>query len=141
MDCVEHEIAKVWYGITGNSWVVDCREVWSPAGASSYIFKYLDKGFDDRESLEALGFKRRWSCSRDWPSPERMQFVITMSKGWQSTQFIKKGSQWESFLREEVESSKGAAYAMKVGTPLAEMYEKRMKEWRTKSLVRRFMDA
>lgn len=140
VDCLEHELAKVWYGVTGDSWVVDCRAVWSPAGASSYLFKYLNKGFDDREELEALGFKRRWSCSRDWPSPERMRFVVTGSKGWQSTQFIKKGSVWEGHLLEEVERSKNSAFSMKLGTDLAKQYVKRGEKKRTKQMVRKVME-
>lgn len=138
VDCVEHEVAKEWYAITKDSWVVDCRAVWSAAGASAYIFKYLDKGFDDRAALEALGFKRRWSCSRNWPAPERMQYMVTMSKGWQHTQFYKRGIN-DDFLKEEVIRSERSPYAMKVGTPLAEMYEGRVKKQRVKAMYERIV--
>jgi len=139
VNCVEHELAKEWYQITGDSWVLDVREVWSAAGASAYIFKYLVKSFGQRAALEGLGFKRRWSCSRNWPSPERMQFVITMSKGWQSTQFIKKGVN-DDYLREEVARSEASAYAMKVGTPLAQMYEDRVRKQKTRALYRKVVE-
>lgn len=137
-DCVEHELAKIWYGITGDSWVVDCRPVWSASGAASYLFKYLDKGFTERGDLEALGFKRRWSCSRDWPSPERMEFVVTQSKGWQSTQFFKRGTGFDGQLQREEEASKQSPYAMKAGTELAVKTEKLMKVKRVQAMRGRY---
>jgi len=140
-DCIEHELAKIWYKVTGDSWVVDCREVWSPGGAGAYLFKYLDKGFVDRESLEALGFKRRWSCSRNWPAPERMEFVVTLSKGWQNTQFVSKGGSWEERMRREAEASVDSPYAMKVGTELARVTEAKTAAVRLAGLRRRLTGA
>lgn len=125
VNCVEHELAKDWYGITGDSWVVDCRPVWGASGAASYLFKYLEKGFAVRTDLEALGFKRRWSCSRDWPSPEKMQFAVTLAQGWEFKQFWRKGGIHEGALRKESQSNH-PGYSIKVGTPMAEKYEKRL---------------
>lgn len=140
-ECLEHELAKGWYRITGNSWVVDARVVYAPSGAANYLFKYLDKGFDHRQGLEALGFKRRWSCSRDWPAPERSQFVITQSKGWQSTQFFRRGGVLEGELQRETQGSINTPYAMKVGTPLAVKTEKAVERKRVKSMVRKVLNA
>lgn len=52
----------------GSSFIVDVVEVWSPRGLASYLEKYVTKGMYDRGELESMGFVRRWSRSRSWPS-------------------------------------------------------------------------
>lgn len=66
-DCLAHVWSKRWDRITGHeSFIVDAERVYSSAGIGSYLCKYLVKGFADREGLLALGFSRRWACSRNW---------------------------------------------------------------------------
>ncbi len=65
--CVEHELSRVWYRITGDSWITDVREISTAAKAGSYVASYIKKGMVAWSKLEALGFKRRYSRSCDWP--------------------------------------------------------------------------
>ncbi len=64
--CAEHVLAREWYAVTGDSFVVDVRDVWGADGAIGYLSKYLRKGFEDREILESFGFVRRYDRSRNW---------------------------------------------------------------------------
>ncbi len=64
---MEHELSRVWYGITGDSWVTDVREISTAAKAGHYVATYIKKGMVSWSKLEALGFERRYSRSRDWP--------------------------------------------------------------------------
>jgi hypothetical protein len=69
-ECWEHRFSRVWYEITGDSFVVDFREVYSPEGAGAYLGKYLEKTMDSgtvRQRLEELGFLRRFTTSRNFP--------------------------------------------------------------------------
>ena len=83
-DCTEHAIARHWYDITGTSFVVDCQDIRSPTGIAYYLQKYFAKTFEDRTNLEALGYKRRWSSSKNWPRVERLHLVGT-DAGWHKT--------------------------------------------------------
>lgn len=80
--CIEHVMAKAWYGITGDSYVVDARPVLGAAGAGAYLSKYLVKGMDSRDVLLRLGFKRFWSCSRNWPRESPSQLLATYQRRW-----------------------------------------------------------
>ncbi len=65
--CVEHELSRIWYGITGDSWITDVRQISTSQKAGQYVATYIKKGMVAWSKLEALGFKRRYSRSRDWP--------------------------------------------------------------------------
>ena len=65
--CLEHVWARLWYRVTGDSFLVCVRPVWETRGAVNYMAKYLQKTFDHRDEYEARGYLRRWSCSRNWP--------------------------------------------------------------------------
>lgn len=124
-DCLEHELAKAWYDITGDSWIVDSRKILGARGAAAYLSKYLIKAYDNRAELERRGFARRWSCSRNWPAPERMQLAITNSGGWDTSYFMGANSVMKDVLREEVKAAVNDPWAIKVGTPMAVKFEKR----------------
>lgn len=81
-DCLEHVTAKLWYEATGDSYVVDAREVMGARGAAVYLAKYLTKSAMSFDRLEDLGFKRRWSRSRNWPGGEKLQLRQTVEGGW-----------------------------------------------------------
>ena len=83
--CLQHELAGLWHGITGDSYVVDISPIRSVAGASWYVQKYMGKSFGDRAALEGLGFARRWSSSRNWPRGVELQLRGTRDQMWQET--------------------------------------------------------
>ena len=85
-DCLNHELAREWHRITGDSNVVDVENVLSHNGVSVYLGKYLTKGMAMWDTLEGLGFKRRFNCSRNWPSPGRLR--LSGSEG-------EKESEWD----------------------------------------------
>lgn len=80
--CLEHVFARAWYEITGDSFIVQVDRVYNAKGAGSYLSKYFSKGFGDRGDLEARGFKRRYSFSRNFPKLERMQYLGTKEEQW-----------------------------------------------------------
>ncbi len=74
--CVLHEISACWrYATYHTSWVVDVRRVTSAHGAAGYLGKYLLKQSNSWEKLADLGFSRRWSRSRNWPSETEDQLL------------------------------------------------------------------
>lgn len=87
--CIEHEWARLWYAITGDSFVVHAVPVLGAAGAAAYLGKYLVKTMLHRDKLLALGFKRRWSRSRNWPTGE--VHLRGSELGWETVEFSWKG--------------------------------------------------
>jgi hypothetical protein len=73
--CQNHEMAREWKRITGDSNVIDVDRVRSVRALSDYLSKYLSKGLKNWEALAQLGFSRRWNCSRNWPSPGRLRMA------------------------------------------------------------------
>lgn len=59
--------------------------------------KYLTKTFSDRKELKGLGFKRRWSCSRNWSSPGKMELFGTKYAAWDSVRWTKHHGELEQF--------------------------------------------
>lgn len=84
-DCAEHNLSLHWYDVTGDSFVVDVRNIYSLEGAIGYLGKYLRKGFNDREALFDLGYKRRYDRSRNWCGRSRR--VGSVFKVWDKHQF------------------------------------------------------
>jgi hypothetical protein len=91
-------VKRIWREVTRDSFIVDVQLVMGAAGAAGYLAKYLLKGVMHREELEALGFKRRWTRSRGWPSPEPLQLWGTEKERWKDRQW----SATETTLPEEV---------------------------------------
>lgn len=61
---------NAWMRATSfRSYIVDVQAVLGESGAAAYLSKYMAKGLQGRKDLQALGFSRRWSRSRNWPSP------------------------------------------------------------------------
>lgn len=72
-ECLHHVACRLWFEITGDSFIVDVRPIQrTPHGVSLYLAKYLMKGGfgEQRQILNAIGFNRRWSRSRDFPMPD-----------------------------------------------------------------------
>jgi len=116
-DCLIHEWAQAWYGVTGDSFVVDVRKGYAPGRLANYLGKYLTKSYYHREELEEMGFKRRWSCSRNWPSPDKMQTVTTENGGWDKTEIIK--GYGNELLRDKALEDRGAPALEQVGDLVA----------------------
>lgn len=89
-NCIQHEWGKAWTKITG-SYIVGVRRTTSPHKAASYMAKYLTKGLLHREALEALGFKRKWSCSRNWPRPAPSRLLGSVDGAWTKVERINWG--------------------------------------------------
>lgn len=82
--CLEHRLRVAWLAATGSSFIVDVRRVFSIKGACSYLAKYFFKTVAQRESLDKLGFKRRYDTSRGWPREAKVSLRGTV-EGWKST--------------------------------------------------------
>lgn len=106
----------VWLDVTdGSSYIVDVREIWGPAGLVSYLQKYFVKGMLIRDEMESLGFVRRWSRSRNWPSDR-----LTLSGIDENTVVVSGWTpQSTTDADEAVRRSDGHALLSRNGTDLA----------------------
>lgn len=86
--CFNCDMVRIWYGITGDSYVVDVTKVYSD-GIVNYLTKYLAKSMrgGDRDILKARGMGRLWSTSRNWTRGSQMQRRGTVEGAWVSTGF------------------------------------------------------
>lgn len=80
--CLSHAMSRLWWDITGDSFIVHATPVISAAGAAAYIGKYVGKTMYDRSAYESLGIKRRWSSSRGHPGSGRLRLAQTEKGGW-----------------------------------------------------------
>ncbi len=107
-----------------NNYVVDVTETTSPAGAN-YITKYILKGMLQGQWLMDSGFKRRWTCSRDWPKPAQTQLQGTLDGAWTAQSWIRP---FES--PREIAIGRATAQVsplgVAVGDPLVELLAKRV---------------
>jgi len=81
--CLEHQISSLWLSSTRDSYIVSCGAVVGPRGIAQYMSKYVTKDMYvwDRRGVD--GFKRRWSCSRNWPRYEKLELRATADgEGW-----------------------------------------------------------
>lgn len=131
-DCLHCELVKVWESITG-SFVIDVRKVYASSGLANYLGKYLTKQFYNWDQLEERGFKRRWSRSKNWPSPGPLRLLGTVLGVWRRIVVVEhwyKKSEMEAL----VEASKNDPLMQIVGDDLAiELGKKR----RDVGLIRR----
>ena len=110
-----HVVSRLWFGITGDSWVVDAAPVAGAGRAGSYLAKYLRKGSLNRVLLERLGFVRRWSSSRGWPGSGRVRLRQTLEGGWASSDWTATGPREVPFVY-----SKSGRDLIAKGNPLLE---------------------
>ncbi len=115
--CFNCYMVRAWYTITGDSFVVDVKRVYS-GGVAPYLTKYLAKSMrgDDREIMANRGIKRLWSCSRNWIRGSKMQRRGTLDKAWVSHSF---GYGEDRFSKLLAKTSKGHWALEQVGTNLA----------------------
>ncbi len=81
-DCLAHQFSRVWYGVTGDSWIAHGIPVIGGAGAGAYMGKYLAKNMFAEGRKDILGMERRWSSSRGWPGSGRLRLAQTDLGGW-----------------------------------------------------------
>ncbi len=111
-------VRELWYGITGDSYIVDVRRTYEPARLANYLGKYLAKTFVEREHMEKQGWKRRYSSSRNWPKPEPLRLRGTEMDRWQHME--RSAERLFTQGRQLLESSQGAYLMERVGTELVE---------------------
>lgn len=83
---MEHQIGRLWFEVTGDSYVVNVKEVSSAGSVASYVAKYVAKDFLVDAGRKKLGFARAWSRSRNWPV-SNLQLLATKEKRWFRVQF------------------------------------------------------
>lgn len=139
--CLEHEISYDWFNETGDSYVVAVRLVQGPAGAASYITKYMVKAITHREVLYGLGFKRLFSTSRNWPGLAKMQLKGTADDKWTRTEFQYAGRAGAKVFEDHAELTKDSPLADRVGTPLAQYFEAKIKKAHGKKILKGITNA
>lgn len=140
-DCLEHEWSRAWFDATGDSWVVNAKRIVGPEGAAAYLAKYLTKAVRQRNVLEALGFSRRWSRSRNWPGGEQMELKATKDGRWVATAFVYRGApMWERF-EENARISSGSLLMQRTGTELADKLGKRRRKRALLGKVKGYQNA
>lgn len=86
-ECLAHMVARTWWSVTGDSYIVHTVGVTGAKGAGAYMAKYMTKAFSLERSM-ALGMKRRWSTSQGWPGSGKLQLVQTVERGWGSVEYL-----------------------------------------------------
>jgi len=123
--CLAHRVARQWYKVTGDTYIVHATEVSGTETAGAYMAKYLDKGFDGSRARE-LGMGRRWASSRGWPGNGRLRLLQTERGGWSRTS-------WAPHHVDEDILGGDAALMVRSGTDLT---HKRSREKARKSFER-----
>lgn len=104
--------------------MVEVKKVFNPGGLGGYLGKYLSKGFDERGALSGMGFRRRWSCSRNWPRETRIVCEGTRSEVWRNTKIVKRWNNREA-LEAAVKRDADSPLLRRVGDDLGEILRKR----------------
>lgn len=118
VDCLMHELARSWLDVTGDSFVVDAREGYSPGRLANYLGKYLIKGFYHRREMEERGWVRRYSSSRNWPRVGLLQTETQANGGWERV-VMHPGYYRRSEMLERVAYDHDSALLKRTGDDLA----------------------
>lgn len=79
--CLTHVSSRLMKKITkGESYVAFAVRCYA-GGPGFYLGKYLSKE-QDRNYMESIGFKRRWSRSPGWPSPQQLHLKDVVDGSW-----------------------------------------------------------
>ena len=140
VNCLEHEWGKHWLDITGDSFVVDARLSYGINGAASYLAKYLAKSLSAFEALNDLGFKRRFSTSRNWRGFDRLRLSVTIREQWEEKRlFAYERDGAVDSIRAAAAASVDSPVLTRVGTDVAfGIAEKEVKEAH-KGVIKRFL--
>ncbi len=85
--CLSHALSRLWWDITGESFIVHATPVISARGAAAYVSKYIAKTMYNRQAFLDLGISRRWSSSRGYPGAGRLRLAQTDRGGWVSHEY------------------------------------------------------
>lgn len=131
-ECLEHIAAQFWYTASGDSYVVDCRDVVGAHGAAAYLAKYLTKAAMSYDTLYALGFRRRWSRSRNWPGGKQLQLRATVDGAWKATVWMHSSGGVGQVAKDAFEKQSGTHHLLeRVGDDLSFALDKRATRKRT----------
>lgn len=123
-DCGDCVLREVWYSITGDSFIVDCKAVTGSDRTAGYVGKYLGKGFADRARLEQLGFSRRWSRSAGWPS-EQLRMAATDREEWVAHDFHPG---YVEYFEDRSKIDAESFLAIRMGTEMRVHFEERQQD-------------
>lgn len=134
--CLAHQVSRVWFEITKDSYIVDAVPVLGAPGAGRYLAKYMQKGALNRRKLDDLGFTRRWSSSRGWPGSGRLRLAQT-DIGWLKRSYAPQSSPKESIItnRGEILPAEGHRLSDRTGSDLAIALSEKRKLKRAKKYV------
>ena len=79
--CLSHSLARPWKEVTVDTEIVHTVAVLGARGAGGYMGKYFLKTFGMEGRLKAVGMKRRWSTSREWPGTGRLRLKQSLGAG------------------------------------------------------------
>lgn len=115
-NCLLHQFSKAWLRVTGDSYIVDVRPVYSVGTMAGYLTKYLAKGLYNHAGLEELGYKRRYATSRNWPGSGKLTTVGTARGLWHRVDW---SAGWNDIVAQKQRESEGAWQLDRIGTDLA----------------------
>lgn len=148
---MEHDISVVWHGITGDSFVCDVSGIRSLEGVANYVQKYMGKTMFERAELEGLGFRRRWSASRNWPRGAQLRLRGTEEGAWLQVTVVSAkqlreqpwARKWHGELAVRAEEDSGKELVQSVGTDLGLELQRKRITGRTRAIMRKVqvMDA
>ncbi len=106
-DCISHTAMRAWRKATnGVSYVGDVQKVVGASGAANYLAPYFTKANMQSGELWQLGFKRRWSTSRNWPRPPEERLL---NQAWDDVKIIKyRSAELNDVMEAQVKRSEGS---------------------------------
>jgi len=119
-ECLEHVISKIWLNSTKDSYIVSCGNVVGQGAIANYMSKYVTKEMLLWAQMSKAGFKRRWSCSQNWPRYERLELKGTRDGTWASVKYF--GQFGRHNMDEFPEAPKSGAFE-RVGSDRAKHFE------------------
>lgn len=114
---LQKQVKRWWNQITGDSYIVNVKEVYGAFGAAAYLCKYLVKAMLVWDQLYELGFRRRWSKSNNWPVGYRALKGSDEGR-WYRSQFVNGGSAEARKAAEESVASEKHPLRVVVGDPV-----------------------
>lgn len=131
---------REWLKITQDSYIIKVLEVVGAAGAASYLTKYMVKGMVVREQLEALGFDRRWSRSRNWPAAP-IELRGTVEDRWYRGVYISGKSAGVQAVAEAAKDDEGHYLLERLGPEsVLELERRKVRKGKLK-FIRGFLNA
>lgn len=117
-ECLNHVTSRLWLKATRDSYITYCMDVVGSKGIASYMSKYVTKEMISWSGMESVGFKRRWSCSRNFPRYEKLELFGTQAKSWVVHGWMPEGRIDPSYLEMMGEPPSDGAF-QRVGTETA----------------------